>query len=134
VLLFAFGEDASMYLFLPHTYEHNVVVYTGTHDNNTVRGWFEREATPEDKERLFRYLGHKTSAQAVPWELIRLAMESRANLAIIPMQDILGLGEEARMNLPATGEGNWEWQLKPGQFSPKLTEKLRAMTETYGRG
>jgi 4-alpha-glucanotransferase len=61
-------------------------------------------------------------------------MMSRANLAIIPMQDILGLGAEARMNRPATGDGNWEWQLAPGQFTPTLAEKLRAMTETYGRG
>ena len=133
VLLFAFGEDDPQHPYLPHNYEENAVVYTGTHDNNTARGWFENEAKPADKKRLFRYLGRKVPAREVPWELIRLAMESRANLAVIPMQDILGLGEEARMNLPATGEGNWEWQLKPGQFSPKLTEKLRAMTETYGR-
>jgi 4-alpha-glucanotransferase len=134
VLLFAFGEDDPMHPYLPHTYEENAVVYTGTHDNNTVRGWFEREAKPTDKKRLFSYIGHETSAQEVPWELIRLAMGSKANLAIIPMQDILGLDEEARMNRPATGDGNWEWQLVPGQLTSKLAEKLRAMTETYGRG
>jgi len=133
VLLFAFGEDNPKHPYLPHNYEKNAVVYTGTHDNNTVRGWFEKEAKPADKKRLVRYLGHKTSAQAIPWELIRLAMESKANLALIPMQDILGLGEEARMNLPATGEGNWEWQLASGQLTPEVTEKLRAMTEKYGR-
>jgi 4-alpha-glucanotransferase len=134
VLLFAFGEDNPTHPYLPHNYEENAVVYTGTHDNNTARGWFEREAKPADKGRLFRYLGRKVSAQAVPWELIRLAMESKANLAIIPMQDILGLGEEARMNLPATGDGNWEWQLIPGQLTPTLVEQLREITETYGRG
>jgi 4-alpha-glucanotransferase len=134
VLLFAFGEDNPMHPYLPHTYETNAVVYTGTHDNNTIRGWFEREAQPADKKRFFRYLGRRVSAKAIPWELIRLAMMSRANLAIIPMQDILGLGAEARMNRPATGDGNWEWQLAPGQFTPTLAEKLRAMTETYGRG
>jgi 4-alpha-glucanotransferase len=133
VLLFAFGEDNPMHPFLPHMYEHNAVVYTGTHDNNTVRGWFEQEAKPADKKRLFSYLEHKTSAQDVPWELIRLAMESKANLAIIPMQDILGLGQEARMNLPNTDKGNWEWQLAPGQLTPALTEKLRVLTETCGR-
>ena len=134
VLLFAFGEDNPMHPYLPHTYEKNTVVYTGTHDNNTVRGWFEREAKPKDKKRLFRYLGRKTSPQEIPWELIRLAMMSVANLAIIPMQDILGLGAEARMNRPATGDGNWEWQLVPGELTPALVEKLRAMTQIYGRG
>jgi 4-alpha-glucanotransferase len=133
VLLFAFGEDNPMHPYLPHTYEKNAVVYTGTHDNNTIRGWFEREAKSADKKRLFRYLGRKTSAQEIPWELIRLAMMSVANLAIIPMQDILGLGDEARMNLPATGEGNWEWQLRPGELISSLAEQLRAMTEMYGR-
>jgi 4-alpha-glucanotransferase len=133
VLLFAFGEDDPMHPYLPHTYEENAVVYTGTHDNNTVRGWFERETKPEDKKRLFRYLGHKTSAQAAPWELIRLAMESRAYLALIPMQDILGLGEEARMNRPATGDGNWEWQLVPDQIKPSVGGRLRETTEIYGR-
>jgi 4-alpha-glucanotransferase len=134
VLLFAFGEDNPMHPYLPHTYEKNAVVYTGTHDNNTIRGWFEREAKSEDKKRLFRYLGRKTSAKDIPWELIRLAMMSVANLAIIPMQDIIGLGEEARMNLPATGEGNWEWQLAPGELTPALADKLRTMTQIYGRG
>jgi 4-alpha-glucanotransferase len=110
------------------------VVYTGTHDNNTIRGWFEREAQPADKKRFFRYLGRRVSAKAIPWELIRLAMMSRANLAIIPMQDILGLGAEARMNRPATGDANWEWQLMSGQLTPALAARLRTMTETYGRG
>jgi 4-alpha-glucanotransferase len=72
-------------------------------------------------------------AQDIPWELIRLAMMSVANLAIIPMQDIIGLGAEARMNRPGTNHGNWEWQLMPGQLTPALTEKLRTMTQTYGR-
>jgi 4-alpha-glucanotransferase len=134
VLLFAFGEDNPEHPYLPHTYEENAVVYTGTHDNNTAKGWFEQEAKPEDKKRLFQYLGHKTSAQEIPWELIRLAMESKANLALIPMQDVLGLGEEDRMNRPATGEGNWEWQLRLGQLTSKLAEKLRVLTETCGRG
>jgi 4-alpha-glucanotransferase len=134
VLLFAFGEDNPMHPYLPHTYKKNAVVYTGTHDNNTVRGWFKKEAKPEDKARLFRYLGREVPAQDIPWELLRLAMMSRANLAIIPLQDILGLGAEARMNQPGTGNGNWEWQLTPGQLTPAQVERLRAMTETYGRG
>jgi 4-alpha-glucanotransferase len=134
VLQFAFGEDDPLHPYLPHTYERNAVVYTGTHDNNTSRGWFEKEAKPEAKERLFRYIGREVKADDIPWELIRLAMMSVADLAIIPMQDILGLGAVARMNRPGTGNGNWEWQLVPGQLTPVLAEKLRAATEIYGRG
>lgn len=133
VLLFAFGEDNPMHPYLPHTYERNAVVYSGTHDNNTSRGWFEKEATPEVRARLFRYLGREVEADDISRELIRLAMMSVANLAIIPMQDILGLGAEARMNQPGTGDGNWEWQLVPGQLTPALAKNLCEIAETYGR-
>jgi 4-alpha-glucanotransferase len=133
VLLFAFGEDHPMHPYLPHAYVKNCVVYTGTHDNNTARGWFEREASPDEKRRLFRYLGRTVSADEIHWELIRLAMLSAANLVIVPMQDILGLGEEARMNRPATTWGNWEWRLLPDQITPAVSAKLLEMTEIYGR-
>ncbi|MDH5467764.1 MAG: 4-alpha-glucanotransferase [Candidatus Aminicenantes bacterium] len=133
VLLFAFGEDDPMHPYLPHTYEENCVVYTGTHDNNTVRGWFKREAKPAEKKRVFRYIGRKVSKKDIHWEFIRLAMQSVAKTAIIPMQDVLGLGEEARMNLPATGKGNWEWRLLPEQITSQLAKKISDMTETYGR-
>lgn len=133
VLLFAFGEDNALHPYLPHTYEKNYVVYTGTHDNNTVRGWFEKEAKPEDKRRLFRYLGRKVSKRKVHWEFIRLAMLSVADTAIIPMQDALGLGEKARMNRPATIKGNWKWRLLPEQITSSLKAKLLEITETCGR-
>jgi 4-alpha-glucanotransferase len=133
VLQFAFGEDNPTHPYLPHMYESNAVVYTGTHDNNTSRGWFEKEAKAEDKERLFRYLGKEVRVDDISWELIRLAMMSVADLAIIPVQDILGLGVEARMNQPGTGAGNWEWRLTSGQLTPTLAERLRAVTKTYGR-
>lgn len=110
------------------------MVYTGTHDNNTVRGWFENEARSEERRRLFRYLGRVPSLEEIHWELIRLAMMSVARTAIFPMQDILGLGEEARMNRPATASGNWQWRLLPGQITPQIANKLLEMTETYGRG
>ena len=113
VLLFAFGEDLPTNPYAPHNHVKNCVVYTGTHDTNPVRGWFEKEATSEERERLFRYLGRKVSAEDVSWEFIRLAMMSVADTAILPMQDILGLGEEARMNRPATTEKNWQWRLSP---------------------
>jgi 4-alpha-glucanotransferase len=133
VLLFAFGGDPAEHPYAPHNYVKNCVAYTGTHDNNTVRGWFETEATPDDKQRLFRYVGRELSVDEVHWELIRLAMMSVANLVIIPLQDILGLGEEGRMNRPATTEGNWAWRLVPEQITPVVTEKLLELTQIYGR-
>jgi 4-alpha-glucanotransferase len=134
ILLFAFGEDNPLHSYLPHTYERNCVVYTGTHDNNTARGWFDREARSEDQERLFRYLGRKVLAPDVNWELIRLAMMSVADTAIIPLQDILGLGYEAQMNKPSVAYGNWAWRFLPEQLTEAVTAQLRSLTETYGRG
>jgi len=133
VLLFAFGDDLSTNPYLPHNIVKKSIVYTGTHDNNTVRGWFEKEATPEIRRRVFDYLGREVPAENIHWELIRLAMMSVANLAIIPMQDILGLGEEARMNDPAGSDKNWKWRLRPEQLTPSVAEKLLQMTEIYGR-
>jgi 4-alpha-glucanotransferase len=133
VLLFAFGEDLPTNPYIPHNLSRNCVLYTGTHDNNTTRGWFEREATPEIRERLFRYLGREVPAEDIHRELIRLAMMSVANTAIFPMQDVLGLGEDAKMNRPATTEGNWQWRLSPEQLTTSLADTLREMTELYGR-
>jgi 4-alpha-glucanotransferase len=134
VLLFAFGGDLSTHPYIPHNYTPEYVVYTGTHDTNTVQGWFKNEAQPAEKKRLFAYIGREVPPEQVHWELIRLAMMSVANTAIIPMQDILGLGTEARMNLPSTPEGNWEWRLVPGQLTPALRQQLFDMTVMYGRG
>lgn len=133
ILLFAFGEDLPTHPYLPHNYIPNCIVYTGTHDNNTVRGWFKNETTPQDRQRLFRYLGSKVSVGQLPKKLIRLAMMSIANTVIIPMQDILGLGEEARMNRPSTTIGNWEWRLLPDQLTSSHAEMLLELTYTYGR-
>ncbi len=124
VLLFAFGDDDPDHPYRPHTYERNCVVYTGTHDNNTARGWFEVEARPEEKGRLARYLGHAVEASSVAAELVRLAVMSRADLAVVPAQDLLGLGAEARMNKPATIGGNWEWRLEPGALDGALAGRL----------
>jgi 4-alpha-glucanotransferase len=134
VLMFAFGEDQPMHPYLPHSYGENFVVYTGTHDNNTVRGWFETDASPEERKRLFRYLGWEVPVEEVPWALIRLAMMSVARWVILPLQDVLGLGGEARMNMPSIAHGNWAWRLLPGQLTPSVTERLLEVTETYGRG
>jgi 4-alpha-glucanotransferase len=133
VLVFAFGEDDPMHHFLPHTYEKNFVVYTGTHDNNTVRGWLEGEASPEDKRRLFRYLGREVPVEEAHWTLIRLAMMSVGRWVILPMQDVLGLGGEARMNRPSIAYGNWEWRLLPGQMTRLVSERLLEVTVGSGR-
>jgi len=133
VLLFAFGKDLPTNPYIPHNLPKNCVAYTGTHDNNTIRGWFEGEEAPEDKKRLLRYLGRNIPVEKLHWELIRLLMMSAANTVIFPMQDILGLGEESRMNRPATLEGNWQWRLLPDVLSRELKNRLLEMTEMYGR-
>ncbi len=134
VLLFAFNENNPFHPYLPHTFQRNWVVYTGTHDNNTVRGWFENEASHDDKNRLNKYLGHEVHAHTVNWELIRLAMMSVADIALFPLQDILGLGQDARMNVPSTPSGNWVWRFTPEQVSDEAKWRLAELTDTYGRG
>lgn len=131
VLQFAFDQPASIHA--PHNIEKNCLVYTGTHDNNTTRGWFEKEANSEIKKRLFRYIGRRIRGKEAAGELVRLAMMSCANTVIIPMQDVLGLGENARMNRPATKAGNWQWRLMPEGISPPVADRLLELTETYGR-
>jgi 4-alpha-glucanotransferase len=133
VLLFAFGDGSPRNPYLPHNYIEACVAYTGTHDNNTTRGWFEAEARPQERQNLTRYLGHPVTAETVAWELIRLAMMSVAATTIFPMQDVLGLGDEARMNRPSTADGNWNWRLLPGDLDAGLRERLATATETYGR-
>ena len=133
VLLFAFGEDNPKHLYLPHNYVENCLVYTGTHDNNTIKGWFEREASPDDKKRLFSYIGREVWPPELNWELIRLAMASIADVAIFPLQDVLCLGQEAKMNRPGTLDGNWQWRVTPEQLNPSISNRLAEMTTIYAR-
>jgi len=133
-IMSAFSENPSRHISAPHNIAQNAVVYTGTHDFNTVRGWFEKDANDENRERLFCYLGRVVPIHDIHWEFIRLAMMTVANTAIIPMQDILGLDDKARMNRPGTTEGNWEWRLSPGQLTLPISRQLKDMTELYGRG
>jgi len=133
VLLFAFEDDFPTNPYAPHNHVRNCVVYTGTHDNNTVKGWFKKELNSDSKKRLSEYLGLEVSDKTVHWDLIRIAMESVADTAIVPMQDILGLGEKARMNLPASSKGNWQWRVTKRQLSPALIKKLSDMTIIAGR-
>ena len=133
LLIFAFGEDLPTNPYTPHNHVKNCIVYTGTHDNNTIRGWFKDEASADDKKRLFQYLGREVSEKDVHWEFVRLAMMSVANTVILSAQDILGLGGEARMNLPATTKGNWKWRLREKELTSSLSDKLLEMTRIYGR-
>jgi 4-alpha-glucanotransferase len=133
VLLFAFGGDFPNGSFLPHRHEPNIVVYTGTHDNNTIRGWFEKEADSKTKTNLFCYLGREVPVEELHWELIRMAMMSTAETVIFPLQDVLGLGAEARMNRPASRRGNWLWRFGWDTLVSETTDRLRDITETYGR-
>ena len=124
VLLFAFAEDNPVHPYLPHNYEENCVVYTGTHDNNTACGWFDEEAAASDKQRLFDYLGGRVAKEEIAWSFVKLALGSRANLAILPMQDILGLGSAARFNTPGTAFGNWEWRMLREQLDKAPAEAV----------
>lgn len=129
VLQFAFGSGPAN-PFLPHNYIANSVVYTGTHDNDTTRGWW-MQAPGHEQLYARRYLGH--DAHEINWDLIRLASQSSANLSIFPFQDVLGLGSEGRMNRPGQAEGNWDWRYEWEEMPPDATARLRDITETYGR-
>lgn len=134
VLLFAFSGDIATNPYVPNNHVRNCVVYTGTHDNNTVRGWFSKETTPEDRKQISKYLGRAVSEDNVNWEFIRMAMTSVADVSIIPLQDILGLGEEARMNRPSVSSGNWAWRFLWEDLNPDSINKFSEMTRTYARG
>jgi 4-alpha-glucanotransferase len=129
ILQFAFAQPDSPHL--PHHYQTQTVVYTGTHDNDTARGWYDH-ASDEERETVALYLGVH-SADELPWTLIRTAYTSVADTAIVPAQDILALGNEARMNLPGEEKDNWSWRLEEGALTDKLADKLRALAEVSGR-
>lgn len=141
VLQFAFGGDPRD-THLPHNYNQNTVVYTGTHDNDTVAGWFasnrrKDEAAEESEEKeneadlALKYLN--TDGDEIHWDFIRAALASVADIAIIPLQDLLGLGSDARMNLPASQKDNWAWRFKSGALDDQLGRRLKDMAELYGR-
>ena len=130
VLQFAF-DDSEDSDYLTHKYNSNAVVYTGTHDNDTTVGWY---GTLNRRDRAFakRYLNIR-STKEIHWEFIRAALSSVADTAVIPMQDYLGLGAEARINIPSTLGDNWKWRLKKGQLDEGLAKRIREMTKLYGR-
>ncbi|MBK8465900.1 MAG: 4-alpha-glucanotransferase [Chloracidobacterium sp.] len=140
ILQFAFGGDAKN-LDLPHNYISNCVAYTGTHDNDTVVGWFTSQLNADSdsdemavsrvQEHCLKYLN--SDGATIHWDFIRAVWASVADTAMAPMQDILGLGNEARMNLPATTTGNWQWCLAKDSITAEIALKLKELTETYGR-
>ena len=126
VLQFCFGPDPAS---RPYTFPRRCVVYTGTHDNDTTRGWYRTAGA--DGARARRYAG--CLARDLAWGMVRVAMLSVADLAIVPVQDLLGLGSRARINRPGVVSGNWSWRLRRGQLTKSLAKKLRQLTEDAGR-
>ncbi len=140
ILQFAFCEGANFYR--PHSYEKNCVVYTGTHDNDTTQGWYRaegqdyahmgRDIIDAERDLCRRYLG--IDGSNIHWDLIKLAMMSVADVAIFPVQDIMGLGNEARMNRPGIGEGNWRWRMLSEQLDNLEVWYINSMNYLYDRG
>ncbi len=131
ILQFGFALDNNP-KYLPHTFDKDYIVYPGTHDNNTVIGWFNEAArTGPEKWNCLRYLG--TDGRDLAWDFIRLAWGSVANQAVACLQDVMSLGNEARMNFPSTASGNWQWRYTPEMLTDALAARLRELTEIYDR-
>jgi len=130
VLQFGFG-DAGAHMYLPHTFIKEKVVYTGTHDNDTLLGWWETGASQHERQQVEAYLGR--CEDGVNWAMIRAAAGSVASLCIVPLQDVLGLGSEARMNVPSHPEGNWGWRFRADELRSELAEKLAALAQVSDR-
>ncbi len=134
VLQFAFDDHLPENPYAPHNHVQNCALYTGTHDNNTVRGWYNRETDKHTRGRLSYYMGKDLVPEEIHKDLMRMALSSVADLAVLPMQDVLGLGDDCRMNKPGIGEGNWEWRLEPSQLEDEDAKDLLAgLTQMYGR-
>ena len=141
ILQFAFGNDERAAEFRPESYPQHCVVYTGTHDNDTTVGWFRSEPgegstrtaedIAEERAMILAYLG--TDGHDIQWDLIQLGAKSNANTFIVPMQDILGLGSEARMNVPGRAGGNWQWRFEWDQLTQAMVNRLAHITRATGR-
>ncbi|MDP9268206.1 MAG: 4-alpha-glucanotransferase [Acidobacteriota bacterium] len=130
VMEFGFG-DPGAHIYLPHRFERNTVVYTGTHDNATIRDWWEHYATPGARAAARAYLGEH--ADGVHWAFIRAAADSVADLCIVPLGDVLGLGAEGRMNVPSEADGNWAWRFRRDDLTPELAQKLAELATVCDR-
>jgi len=137
VLQFAFGTEPDS-AYLPHNTRRDRVVYTGTHDNDTTRGWW-RAMAPKERARVREYLGGNPNVKTIADRLIRAAFGTVAELAVVPMQDVLNLGSEARMNIPGTmntpggAANNWRWRMEPDAFDDEKVAYLKRLGEIYGR-
>jgi 4-alpha-glucanotransferase len=140
ILQFAFGTDPQAPGFRPHQYHQDLVAYTGTHDNDTVAGWWASEGghstrspqdVAEEKAMACRYLD--TDGRDMPWVMIRALQASVASTVMAPVQDLLGLGSEARMNRPGTAAGNWRWRLRDGQLTAALAARLGGLSGLFDR-
>ena len=129
VLQFGFSNPGA-HIYLPHRYEPNSVVYTGTHDNDTTLGWFN-SIQGEERRAAQDYAG--SDPDGMHWAFLRVAMTSPAQLCLVPLQDVLGLGSEARMNTPSRGDGNWTWRYLPGALRNELAERLARLSEISDR-
>ncbi|HYA95465.1 MAG TPA: 4-alpha-glucanotransferase [Terriglobales bacterium] len=129
VLQFGFG-DRGAHIYLPHQFEHDTVVYTGTHDNDTTLGWWQN-ASEQERCHASSYLGH--DAEGMNWAFIRAAEASIADLCIVPLQDVLGLGSECRMNIPSLADGNWTWRCQPHALTRDLASRLATIVEVSDR-
>ena len=134
ILLFAFNGDLNDHPYLPHNYPENCVAYTGTHDNNTARGWFDGEMTAHEEHNLRQYLNKKVDSDSIAWDLMRLAWQSKSRLCIAPMQDLLALDESSRMNTPGVGQGCWTWRCDYLAINDDLAARLKQLTMEFDRG
>ncbi len=130
ILQFAFGGERNS-LFLPHGFNSNCVVYTGTHDNETTVGWFSN-ASADERRHVLSYL-NVADGEHIAWDLTRLAYASVADTAVATLQDLMQLDNEARMNYPGRPSGNWQWRYRAGMLTDEIADELREMTELYGR-
>jgi 4-alpha-glucanotransferase len=133
VIQFAFGDELKISPHAPHNFQNNFFAYTGTHDNNTTRGWFESEISPEIQNQISKYVGYPVSAKEIGHAMARLAYASVANTVIVPLQDILGLDEQARMNKPASTDNNWKWRLVTDELDDRSELWLKESMDLYGR-
>ncbi len=133
VLQFAFSGELETHPYLPQNYVDNCVAYSGTHDNNTTRGWYQADTGEQERHNINVYLSKDCAEQEVAWDFMKLALLSRAVLAIVPLQDVLNLGKEARMNTPGTAKGNWRWRYRTDQVSEDQLAKLRGLVEQASR-
>ena len=133
VLLFAFDGDIEDNPHVPANYPAYCVAYSGTHDNNTIQGWYHQEAKGHEKANIARVLQTKFTPRNLHWTMIEVLMRSRAEIVIVPMQDFLGLREEGRMNTPATKVNNWQWRLKANALTRRLAHKIARITKKTDR-